>query len=66
MELRDMKVLCDLLVEQTEGLDKYPMFCAEHDIIYIPVFEKDVLYADQLEELGCHWDSDVGSWAVYC
>lgn len=38
---------------------------AEHDIIYLPIFEEDHELADQLYDLGCHWDKSVGSWAMF-
>jgi hypothetical protein len=56
-----------LAVLDGKGLgDEY--VCAEHDIIYLPIFDRgEVTEAESktLEDLGCHWDGESGGLAFY-
>lgn len=47
------------------GVDESKYFDSDHDIIFIPYHDKDDNIASQLEDVGCHWDSDAGCWASF-
>lgn len=40
-------------------------FDADHDIIYIPWGRKTGETAERLEAIGCHWDENADSWAIF-
>ena len=40
-------------------------FDAQHDVLYIPWFEKTGETAEALKAAGCHWSSEGECWASY-
>jgi len=62
MQIKDMVKVCALLVEA--GMEN-EYFDSDHDIIFIPCFEREGELATKLDELGCHWNSSSGCWAHY-
>lgn len=63
MNLREMKKLVEIL--EQNGLKDTSYFDFNHDIVFIPVHNEDVSFANQLEAIGCHWDSEFDCWAHF-
>lgn len=59
------KVLAALAIVSEQHSPETTYVDMEHDILYLPHFEKDDKIAKELEALGCHWDEEAGSWAMY-
>jgi hypothetical protein len=65
--IKELKAVCDVLVEalgsdpdEPEGFVDF-----QHDIIYLPWGEETGEVADKLTALGCHYESEVSSWAHF-
>lgn len=62
MTIERMEKVIEILKNQVKP-NAY--FDSDHDIIYIPWFEKKGDVAEKLEKTGCHWNIAAGSWASY-
>jgi hypothetical protein len=63
MTLEQITTVAQILSEAGVSPDEY--FDAQHDVIYIPWFEKDGDVAERLQAAGCHFSGEAGSWALY-
>ena len=63
-EMRKIVIALDV-AERGNRLEKGAYFNMEHDIIYIPWFERTGIVAEMLEAAGCHWDESSESWASF-
>jgi hypothetical protein len=63
VNLDEMKLIVAALHGET--LDDGGVFEMQHDILYIPWFEKTGSVAMALENAGCHWCDESESWASF-
>lgn len=55
-----VRILTDAGVSKHSGY-----FDFQHDTVYLPWEEETGGVAEELEQAGCHFDSEVSSWASF-
>lgn len=63
MTIERMRKVIKILEEAGVPESKY--FDFDHDIIFIPYYDKDDTIASQLKDVGCHWNEDARCWASF-
>ncbi len=64
MRLSSIKRIIQTIEDAGVDIEK-EFFVADHDVLYIPVHERESKLAKRLQKLGCHWDENSDSWAVF-